>query len=73
MSFLGIDLGTGSVKVAIVDEHGREQAVASVAYALETPRPGWAETAVQTWRRALCDAMARLPDVTNVSSIFMAG
>jgi xylulokinase len=62
MSFLGIDLGTGSVKVAIVDQHGREQAVASVAYALETPHAGWAETSVQTWWRALCEAMARLPD-----------
>lgn len=61
MSFLGIDLGTGSLKAAIVDENGREQAVASVAYALETPHAGWAETSVQTWWRALCEAMARLP------------
>ncbi|WP_421378047.1 xylulokinase [Paraburkholderia sp. DD10] len=61
MSFLGIDLGTGSLKAAIVDENGREQAVASVAYALETPHAGWAETPVQTWWRALCEAMARLP------------
>jgi xylulokinase len=62
MSFLGIDLGTGSLKVAIVDQRGHEQAVASIAYALETPHPAWAETSVQTWWRALCDAMARLPD-----------
>lgn len=61
MSFLGIDLGTGSLKVAIVDENGREQAAASVAYALDTPHPGWAETSVQTWWRALCEAAARLP------------
>ena len=62
MSFLGIDLGTGSLKVAIVDEDGREQAVASVAYPIETPHAGWAETSVQTWWRALCEAAARLPD-----------
>ncbi|SIT47436.1 Carbohydrate kinase FGGY [Paraburkholderia ribeironis] len=62
MSFLGIDLGTGSLKVAIVDQHGREQAVASVAYALDTPHAGWAEISVQTWWRALCEATARLPD-----------
>ncbi|MFM0143257.1 xylulokinase [Paraburkholderia sp. RL18-085-BIA-A] len=61
MSFLGIDLGTGSLKVAIVDAHGCEQAVSSVAYALDTPHAGWAETSVQTWWRALCEAMARLP------------
>ncbi|SOE60508.1 xylulokinase/hypothetical protein [Burkholderia sp. OK233] len=62
MSFLGIDLGTGSLKVAIIDESGREQAAASVAYALETPHPGWAEISVQTWWRALCEAAGRLPD-----------
>ncbi|MGF6996291.1 xylulokinase [Paraburkholderia sp. GAS32] len=61
MSFLGIDLGTGSLKVAIVDENGREQAAASVAYALETPHSGWAEISVQTWWRALCEAAGRLP------------
>ncbi|CAB3681203.1 Xylulose kinase [Paraburkholderia sediminicola] len=61
MSFLGIDLGTGSLKVAIVDENGREQAAASVAYALETPHPGWAEISAQTWWRALCEAAGRLP------------
>jgi xylulokinase len=62
MSFLGIDLGTGSLKVAIVDASGREQAAASVAYAFETPHPGWAEIPVQTWWRALCEAAARLPE-----------
>ncbi|OAJ65559.1 xylulokinase [Paraburkholderia ginsengiterrae] len=62
MSFLGIDLGTGSLKVAIVDENGHERAVASVAYALDTPHSGWAETDVQTWWHALCDAAARLPE-----------
>ncbi|MFL9905350.1 xylulokinase [Paraburkholderia sp. RL17-337-BIB-A] len=61
MSFLGIDLGTGSLKAAIIDENGRELAAAGVAYALETPHPGWAETSVETWWRALCAAAARLP------------
>ncbi|MFM0735834.1 FGGY family carbohydrate kinase [Paraburkholderia xenovorans] len=61
MSFLGIDLGTGSLKTAIVDEDGRELAAASVAYALDTPQPGWAETSVHTWWSALCEAAARLP------------
>ncbi|WP_406867522.1 xylulokinase [Paraburkholderia fungorum] len=62
MSFLGIDLGTGSLKVVIVDRSGRELAAASVAYALETPHPGWAETSVHTWWRALREAAARLPE-----------
>ncbi|KXU90335.1 carbohydrate kinase [Paraburkholderia monticola] len=61
MTFLGIDLGTGSLKAAIIDEQGREQAVSSVAYALVTPHAGWAEIDVETWWNALVDAMAGLP------------
>ena len=34
MSFLGIDLGTGSLKLAIIDDDGREQCATSVAYAI---------------------------------------
>ncbi|MBB3255321.1 sugar (pentulose or hexulose) kinase [Paraburkholderia bannensis] len=60
--FLGIDLGTGSLKVALVDEAGVERAVASVAYTLDTPQPGWAEIDVERWWRALVDACARLPE-----------
>ncbi|MFM0338240.1 xylulokinase [Paraburkholderia fungorum] len=75
MTFLGIDLGTGSLKVAIVDENGRELAAASVAYALETPHAGWAETSVQTWWRALGEAASRLPADArrNVQAIGFSG
>jgi xylulokinase len=58
--FLGIDLGTGSLKVAIVDEAGVERATASAAYAFDTPKPGWAEIPVARWWDALCTACARL-------------
>lgn len=58
--FLGIDIGTGSLKVAIVDEAGVERAAASAAYALDTPQPGWAEIPVERWWDALCAACARL-------------
>ena len=61
MRFLGIDLGTASLKLAIVDEDGHERAFASVAYAVTTPFPGWAETPVESWWNALRDAAARLP------------
>jgi xylulokinase len=61
MRFLGIDLGTGSLKLSIVDEAGHERATASVGYPIATPHPGWAETSVDTWWRALCEAAAKLP------------
>ncbi|MCG5072905.1 xylulokinase [Paraburkholderia tagetis] len=59
--FLGIDLGTGSLKVVIVDETLAERAAASVAYNLETPQPGWAEIDVERWWDALVLACERLP------------
>ncbi|PXW24298.1 xylulokinase [Paraburkholderia caballeronis] len=59
--FLGIDLGTGSLKLAVVDERGVERAAASAAYGFETPQPGWAEIAVERWWDALREAAAQLP------------
>src|SRR6056297_1818138 len=41
---LGVDLGTGSVKVAVVSPNGTVQAKASRGYSLSSPHPGWADT-----------------------------
>lgn len=61
MRFLGIDLGTASLKLAIVDENGLERASSTAAYSVTTPQPGWAETPVEQWWSALVTAAARLP------------
>jgi xylulokinase len=75
MRFLGIDLGTGSLKLAIVDENGRETAFASASYAVTSARPGWAETTVDAWYSALVDAASRLPanEREGVSAIGFSG
>lgn len=44
-----MDLGTGSVKVAVVDEVGVVLAKASRPYDLSSPRAGWAETDPRLW------------------------
>ena len=59
--FLGIDLGTGSLKLAIVDGDGIERASSSAAYAFDSPQPRWAEIAVERWWSALHAAAAQLP------------
>ena len=61
MRLLGIDLGTGSVKLVTLDADGVERAVASQPYALSSPQPGWAEIAPDVWWQALVRAAARLP------------
>lgn len=59
MSTLGIDLGTGSVKAAVVDADGIVRAKASKAYPVESPRPGWAEADPETWLAATLEVVAR--------------
>ncbi|KMZ11197.1 Xylulose kinase [Candidatus Burkholderia humilis] len=75
MRFLGIDLDTGSLKLAIVDEDGREIASSGAAYAVTSAQPGWAETTVDAWWSALVDAAARLPasEREAVSAIGLSG
>jgi xylulokinase len=53
MYFLGIDLGTSSIKASIVDSH-TGKAVASAQYpdteaSIESPQPGWAEQSPELW------------------------
>lgn len=51
MSLLGIDLGTGSVKAAVVAD-GQVLASASRSYAVRAPHPGWAESDPAEWLEA---------------------
>jgi len=43
MNFIGIDLGTTSIKAAVFDETGRRLALRSVEYTLDTGTPGFVE------------------------------
>ena len=47
--FLGIDIGTGSTRVALVDPSGQVIASHSQGYDLVVPRQGWAEQDPETW------------------------
>jgi xylulokinase len=53
---VGIDLGTQSVKVAVVDPGGDVVSSAVRPYAVDSVRPGWAETDPQAWLTAALDA-----------------
>ncbi|TAL48270.1 MAG: carbohydrate kinase [Chitinophagaceae bacterium] len=53
MLLLGIDLGTSSIKVSVIDAHTQD-CLASVQYpeteaAIISPQPGWAEQSPDTW------------------------
>ena len=57
---LGIDLGTTSVKLLLVDSGGRVAGAGSAGYPLQTPRPGWVEQDPEDWWRATCAALRQL-------------
>lgn len=51
---MGIDLGTSSLKVMIVDEAGRTQALCAQSYQYDAPSPGYAQQDPEVWWRACC-------------------
>jgi xylulokinase len=60
--FIGLDVGTGSVKVLAVDERCRVVAVESEPYPTLRQRPGWAEQRPDDWWQASVRALRRLTD-----------
>jgi xylulokinase len=58
---LGLDVGTSSAKVLLLDENGATVAEAGAAYGIDRPRPGWAETDPERWWAAIVEAVRALP------------
>jgi xylulokinase len=59
--YLGIDIGTSSVKALIVDERGAMVAQASKALGVSRPEPGFSEQDPQAWWQATVNAVRSLP------------
>src|SRR6185295_5255162 len=58
--FLGLDIGTSSVKSILVSAGGEVEAVASKPLSLQTPEPGWAEQDPEAWWTASGAAIREL-------------
>lgn len=54
--FLGLDLGTGSLKALLLDAEGKIRGEASRPYGVQTPHPAWAESDPQDWWLAAGEA-----------------
>lgn len=65
---LGIDVGTTQVKVGAVTFAGRLLGIGRAGYAVDRPRPGWAEQDPEAWWTAIVaatrDALAAAPPGT---------
>jgi xylulokinase len=75
-SYLGIDLGTSGLKVALVREDGQMVAAGRAAYQVQAPRAGCAETDPAAWWAALgqvVEGMAEPLRTHQVNGIGLAG
>lgn len=81
MLLLGIDIGTSSIKVSVVDAQ-KQQCIASAHYpetetGIESPAPGWAEQSPDDWWENVQQAILKLNaqkkyDPRNISAIGIA-
>ena len=76
MALLGIDLGTSSVKVMIVDSKGITLSQSKADYPVISAQPGWAESEPDKWWQAVVIAvkmaLTLLPQ-TKITAIGLSG
>ncbi len=63
---LGIDLGTSSVKIVLVNVEGKIIAASSQEYRTYSPHPGWAEQEPEEWWKATVKAANRIIAQTDI-------
>ena len=76
MYYIGIDLGTSSTKMLLLDEQGVIHAEVAHAYPLEFPQPGWSQQDPAHWWQAVKRGMPQLLkniDAGSVAGIGVAG
>lgn len=60
--YIGIDLGTSSVKLLLSDENGEIKRTVSEEYSVCYPHSGWSEQDPRDWWSAVCNAIPKLLD-----------
>lgn len=73
--FLGIDLGTHSVKALLLDAAGEVVGEAARRYPVSAPRPGWSETAPEAWWQGVVEAVQEAAGTFSgqVSAVGLSG
>ncbi len=69
MYYLGIDLGTSSVKLLLSDEKGNIIKTASRDYPLIFPRDGWSEQNPEEWKNGTLSALEEILEGTDRSLV----
>ena len=60
MLYIGVDLGTSSVKLLLMDENGKIENIVTKEYPIYYPKPGWSEQNPEDWYDALVDGLKEL-------------
>lgn len=71
MYYIGIDIGTSSVKALLINSSGRVVKTAVPEYSFQTPKPLWAESDPRDWWVATQQAIKEL--LLNIQSNEIAG
>ncbi|MCH8529545.1 MAG: xylulokinase [Saccharospirillum sp.] len=74
--YLGLDLGTSSLKAVLIDAQGHVLCSASVPLTTQQPRPLWSEQHTAPWWQALLTAVADLTqrhDLQQLKAIGLSG
>lgn len=58
--YIGVDLGTSSMKLLLMDTEGNIHKTVSKEYPLEFPHPGWSQQDPLEWKKALFEGIPEL-------------
>ena len=67
--FIGIDLGTSSLKLLLVEKDGTVMKTVPRSYPLSFPHPGWSEQNPEDWWEALVSGMQELMEGVNPQEV----
>ena len=71
--YLGLDLGTGSLKTVLFDVNGREIAQSTLEYPLYQPHNGWSEQEPEDWYQAAITTVRDVMEQSGVSKEAVKG
>ena len=76
MLYIGVDLGTSSVKLLLMDGEGKIRKIVSREYPISFPHPGWSEQNPEDWWKQTVDGIRELTadcDKSEVAGIGCGG
>jgi xylulokinase len=69
MLYIGVDLGTSSVKLLLMDEKGDIKNIVTREYPISFPKPGWSEQNPEDWFEGLMEGLKALTEGADKSTV----